>query len=247
MSFNSGGRKGHTSKNVTVESNDPIRPRTTLSISAFVEVEFGFETNTINIGRVRKGESISKTAVLLLKDVSKRDLVEVSTNSPHIDARILESNGRDEGRIEVEVSVRAKMSPGRLNDMITARLTDESQPAATMRVVGTIIGNVEVTPEAVHFTIDTSQVVMDQEFRDVKVISTEDDASFKLLGVEDTRNLLTIEVDTLTPGKQYLIRTWPNENAAQLRRVVSGLVKIKTDDTEQPELSFSYRIILRRQ
>jgi hypothetical protein len=247
VSFNSGARKGHTSKTVSVESNDPVKPKTTLKISAFVEVEFGFETNTLNMGRIPKGESDTRNAVLLLKDASKTDLVEVSTNSPDINARIINSDSGEEGRIEVEVTVNANMPPGRLNDMITATLTDESQPAATLRVVGDIIGNVELKPEAIHFTIDTSQATATEPFQEVRVVTTRDAASFNLLGVHDSRNLLTFEVDTLVAGKQYLLKAKPNENAMQLKRVTSGLVKVEIDDAEQPELNLSYRIILRRQ
>jgi hypothetical protein len=212
-----------------------------------VEVEFGFETNTLNMGRIPKGESSTRNAFLLLKDASKTDLVEVSTNSPDINARIINIAGGEEGRIGVEVTVNANMSPGRLNDMITATLTDESQLAATLRVVGNIIGNVELKPEAIHFTIDTSQATAAEPYQEVKVVSTNDDASFNLLGVRDTRNLLTFEIDTLTQGKEYLLKAKPNENAMQLKRVTSGLVKVEIDDAEQSELNLSYRIILRRQ
>nr|NIQ08830.1 hypothetical protein [Gammaproteobacteria bacterium]NIQ75522.1 hypothetical protein [Gammaproteobacteria bacterium]NIS15055.1 hypothetical protein [candidate division Zixibacteria bacterium]NIU55483.1 hypothetical protein [Phycisphaerae bacterium]NIW91938.1 hypothetical protein [Phycisphaerae bacterium] len=91
------------------------------------------------------------------------------------------------------------------------------------------------------------QAAVAEPYQEVRVVTTRDAASFNLLGVHDSRNLLTFEVDTLVPNKQYLLKAKPNENALQLKRVTSGLVKVEIDDAEQPELNLSYRIILRRQ
>ncbi len=230
-----------------VLSNDPIRPSATLKISASIEVEFGFETNTLNMGQISRGETATKTATLLLKDISKRNLVAIGTGSSNISAKVLESNSANAGRIDVQVMVNPDYPIGRLNEIVTAKLTDDSHPAATLRVVGSVQGNVRVAPEAVHFTIDSSYAVTGQAVRDVKVISTQPNISFEVTSIEDEQNLLEIALDTIVTGREYVIKTEPNDNALRLNRVTSGRVLIKTNDVEQPKVSFSYRLIFTRQ
>ncbi len=246
VTFNTGAKTGKQKKTITVESNDPAMPKATLHISALIEIEFGFEAHSLNMGRIRKGESTSKTAVLLIKDHSRRSLVELGTQSSHVVAKTLGPSSSGEGRIDVEVIVSRETPPGRLNETITARLSDDSYPAASLRITGTVLGNVEVTPESVRFIVDTSRSVADQAEQRVKVASTQNEARLQLLSVEDSKNLLAIEIDTVVADEHYVIRAKPNENALELERSASGEVKILTDDVEQPEMRFRYSIIFPR-
>ncbi|MBD3219243.1 MAG: DUF1573 domain-containing protein [candidate division Zixibacteria bacterium] len=245
VTFDSKKRRGKSIKHITVESNDPVSPKESLTISAYVEAEFGFETNSLNMGRIRKGESVSRTATLLLKDTSKRNLLEIGSKSSHIDVQIVDGDSENDGRIEVEVTVNADDFFGRLDERVTANLTDGSHPESILRIIANIIGNVEVNPRSIHFIIDTALAEPDVPIREIKVFSNSENAEFKLLSVMDTNDLLTINADTLIADKQYRILTRPNQKAMNLNRITSGFVKIKTDDPEQPEISFSYRIILR--
>ncbi len=197
------------------------------------------------MGRIRKGESVSRTATLLMKDTSKRDLLEIGSKSSQIDVQIVDNDDEKDGGIEVEVTVNADDSFGRLDERVSAKLTDGSHPESILRIIANIIGNVEVDPRSIHFIIDTAQAEPDVPIREVKVFSNSENAGFGLLSVEDTKDLLTINADTIIAGKQYRILTRPNEKAMKLNRITSGSVRIKTDDPEQPEVSFSYRIVLR--
>jgi hypothetical protein len=197
------------------------------------------------MGRIRKGESVSRTTTLLLKDTSKRDLLEIGSESSQIDVQIVDSNNENDGRIEVEVTVHARDSFGRLDERVSAKLTNGSHPESILRIIANVIGNVEVDPRSIHFIIDTAQAEPDVPIREVKVFSNSENAKFRLLSVEDTKNLLTVNADTLIADRQYRILARPNPKGMQLKRITSGIVKIKTDDPEQPEVSFSYRIVLR--
>jgi hypothetical protein len=80
----------------------------------------------------------------------------------------------------------------------------------------------------------------------VKVASTKDDVKFGLLGVSDPDDRLILEVDTVTAGSQYVIRSKPNKMSLKESRNVSGEVKVLTDHSELPELTFRYNIIFPR-
>jgi len=229
-----------------VESNDPVNPKATLHVSASIEIEFGFETTNLNFGHIRKGESTIKTAVLILKDQSKKGLLELNSQSPHVAVKTVKSTNNDGGQIGVEVTVKPEAPPGELSETITAKLSDGSHQASALRINGTIVGNVEVTPEFVRFTIDTSQTSTNQATQEVKISSTQSGAALQVLGVEDTSDYLTFEIDTVAAGEQYVVRAKPNAKALRMGRNVSGQVKVLTSDTEQPKVTFRYNIIFLR-
>lgn len=213
-------------------------------MSALIEIQFGFETNFLDFGRIRKGESATKTAVLIIKDQSKEGLLELSSPSSHIAFKTAKSTNNDKDRIDVEVTVKPEAPPGRLMESITARLTDSSLPTSSMNISGTIVGNVEVTPETIQLIVDVSRAAANQTEQIVRVVSTQDEPGLRLLSVRDPRNLVAIEVDTVVTGKEYAIRARPNESALKLGNDASGEIKIMTNDTEQPEMRIGYYIIL---
>lgn len=246
VTFDSSHKKGKQAKTVTVESNDPTNPKATLHISLVIEVEFDFETPALSFGRVRKGESVSKTAVLLIKNLSKRNLLTLNSQSSHIAARIVESSGGDEGHVNVEITVKPGMPPGPLNETVFAELSDGSYPAAKLQIAGTVIGNVEANPETVHFTVDTSRTAADQTEQKVQVSGAQNGSAFRLLDVKDFKNLLAIDIDTLAAGERYVVRAKPNANALKLENNASGEIRILTDDSEQPSVLVRYSITIAR-
>ena len=211
-----------------------------------MEVEFGFDQYFLDMGRIRNGQTESKTVVLMLKDMSKRQLLEVSSQSPHVTARVVGPPAGSEDRLEVEVVVGPDMPLGRINETVTASVTDSSYPAAALQVNGNVVGNVEVIPGTVRFAVDTSLSLTDQPSQTVRIVSTQEGASLRLLGVQDANDLLSFEIDTLVADKQYSITMKPGKNAVEQRRSVSGVVIILTDDPIQSEVRVPYGIIFPR-
>jgi hypothetical protein len=246
VTFNSRNKKGPQKKTITVESNDPRKPRTIIDISAVVEVEFGFDQYFLDMGRIRNGQAESRTVALMLKDISKRQLLEISSQSPHVTARVVGSPAGSEGRLEVEVAVGPEMPPGRINETVTARVTDGSYPVAALLVSGNVVGNVEVIPETVRFVLDTSSSGTEQSSQMVRVVSTQEGASLRLLGIRDLNDLLAFEIETLVADKQYAITMKPRKNVAEQGRDVSGVVIILTDDPIQSEVRVPYGIVFPR-
>ncbi len=246
MTFDSGRKKGQQKKTITVESNDPNNPKTSLHVSALIEVQFGFELYSLDFGRIHKGTTATKTAVLILKDQSKRNLLNISSQSPYISVETTNSTEPDKSRIEVQVTITPEAPPGRLNETVTAKLTDNSQPASNLSIRGTIVGNIEVTPETIRLTADTSRSAADQAEQVVRVVSTQSGVKFRLLSVTDPSDQLFLEVDNVVAGEQYVIRAKPNEKALGMGRNSSGEVKVLTSDIEQPEVTLRYNIIFSR-
>lgn len=246
VTFDSGRKKGQQKKTITVESNDPANPMTRLYVSALIEIQFGFESYSLDFGRIRKGEPATKMAVLVLKDLSKSELLQLESKSPHMSVRTVGSASSDDGRLEVEVTLNPNAPVGRFTESVTASLADNSHPASTLRISGTVDGNVELTPKTVRFTIDTTKAAADQPVQQIRVASTQDDANLQILEVEDNDGRLTFEVAAVTDGRQYVVRAKPNEKAMDATRNVSGEIKISTNDTDQPMLTCRYAILIPR-
>lgn len=247
VTFDSKHKKGQQKKTITVESNDPKKPKATLFMTGLVEVQFGFNRTNLNIGRIRKGEPFSKTVVLLLKDASKKNLLEVSTQSPKIMVNTVKSSQNQDGQIEVNITLKQDVQAGKLNEKIIAKLSDSSYPASNLRITGTVIGNVDVIPGIVRFSIDTSLSFAEQPELTVKVVSAKEGFKFRMLKVEDPRNRLTFQIDTLVVDEKFEIRIKPHEDVVSKRKNLSGEIKIYTDDTAQPEISIYYNVLFPRQ
>lgn len=246
MTFDSTHKKGKQQKTIAVESNDPGNPNATLRISLFIEVEFEFAPSSLSLGHIRKGEPTTKTAVLMLKDPSKRSLITLNTQSSQIAASFLESTVADSGRIYVDITVSPEAPAGNLNQWVMAEISDGSYPTARLQIEGTVIGNVDVSPENVRFTADTSRAPSAQAEQEIQVSGTQSESKFRLLGVEDSKNLLAIAIDTVAVGERYVIRAKPNANALKLRGSASGELRIMTDNAEQPVFSVRYGILIAR-
>ncbi len=188
------------------------------------------------------GKSATKTTTLILKDKSKRSALKLESKSSYVIPKIVEKPNDDKDRITVEVTVTPDAPPGRLNETIIASLTDGSHQTSTLRVIGTIIGNIEVSPGTIRFTIDTSQDISEQGEQQVTVSNTRDDVSFRIVNIVDPKDILSFQVDTVVTDKKYVIKMKPKKSVLKMTKNVWEEVKIVTDDTLQPEVKFRYNI-----
>lgn len=245
VTFDSSHKKGLQKKSVTVESNDPSNPRKSLQISALIEVVFGFEQSVQDFGRSRRGEPVSITTTLLVKDPSIRNTVTFVSSSPHITATLAKApagSASENGKLTVEVKGSSDMPVGKINATLTARAGVSSVADAGIQIQGTVVGNVEVTPDRVQFHVDTSKADAKPVKQVIKVVSTEDGAQIHILDIKDVDQRLKFHVDTLLADKQYEISLTPLQAVMRARQNVSGAITITTDDKEQPATFVSYYV-----
>ncbi len=245
VTFDSKHKTGQQKKSITVESNDPKNPRATLNITAFVEIVFGFEQYSLDVGRVRKGKQVSISTSMIVKDPSIAKTVAFTSSSPQFSAKVVQAvpgSGSTPGRLTIEVHGTSDIPVGRINAALTARAGDGATPDATLPITGTVVGNVDITPEAVQFFVDTSKTNSESVKQVVKVISTVDGAQVHILSVKDVDQRLMFHVDTLVADKQYEVTLVPIPAVMKARTNVSGAITITTDDKEQPETPVTYWI-----
>ncbi len=246
VTFDSGNKKGQQRKSITVESNDPRSSGALLYVSGTIEVVFGFDEYSIDFGKIRKGQSITKTATLIVKDPTLLNTIKINSSSANITAKILDSPAADKRRLTVEITGTSSMPVGRINATITVRAGDRSSSQAALQIRGSVVGYYDISPEFVRYFVDTSKGEMTPDKQVVTVVGTENGVQLQLLDVNDADGRLALHVDTSLAGKKYEITMLPTPATLRAKKNLSGSVTVRTDDKEQPVTSVTYSIIFGR-
>jgi hypothetical protein len=246
VTFDSGHKKGSQQKTVTIESNDPRTPKATLNISVLIRVDFGFEEYSIDMGKLQKGQSVTKTATLIVEDSTVIKTMTLVSSSPYFSVKLVDNPAAEKGHLTVEVTGQSEIPAGRIDATITARANNLIASQATLPIRGRVIGNFEASPEVIQFHVDTAKGETKAAMQVIKFVSTADDAKYHIVGFQDTLNRLSFHVDTLVADKQYDVAMTPLPDVLGARKNVSGTVIITTDDIEQPTVKVSYAIFFGR-
>ncbi len=251
VSFNSGHKKGQQTQRITVTSNDPIKPTTQISITAFVEVEFDFASYQLDFGKVDKDDTVTKSAYLHIKDRQNVSITDITTSSPFISAKQLKpSDTADSSNIEIDVTLSPGLPVGRFSEKVTAHSNLDSKPQATLQLAGTIVGDVEVTPEALSFVISESADGSAQSNQQRLSIHNKPTAKpLKVLSVSDSDERLVFDLKTINEGLQFeIVASLKPEtmDSTLVNKSLRGSILITTDNPDQPEITVSYNVIRRK-
>ncbi|MFQ6007419.1 MAG: hypothetical protein ACE5K8_00560 [Candidatus Zixiibacteriota bacterium] len=220
---------------------------TQISITAFIEVEFDFVTYSLDFGKVSWDETVTKSTFLHIKDQQNTRITDITTSSPFISAKQLEpSTTVDSGQIEIEVTLSPGLPLGRINETVVAHSNLDSKPEATLRLRGTIVGDVEVTPEVLHFVIRDSANPANQSIQQQLFVNNRSkDKPLKVLSVVDPDDVLDLELETLDKGQRYQVVATLKQEALSGATTRSGSILITTDNPDQKEITVHYNVIKR--
>lgn len=84
VTFDSGSMRDRIVKHVHIDSNDPNKPRVTLTISGRVLIEIDSTTKSIYIGKISPGEAIERTIEIYAVDVNSFKILKVSSDHPSV-------------------------------------------------------------------------------------------------------------------------------------------------------------------
>lgn len=248
VSFDSNHKSGAQNKTITVTSNDPREPTTRLQIAVFVDVEFGFSPTSIGFGRVYRGQAVSKTAKLLIKYPERNQIASLTSSSDFVQARIVDDNPGEasEGVIPIEVTLAPDCPPGTINEFVTATPTDTSLPESKLRVAGSVIGDVEVTPEMVSFMVQSEDTLkVTPMTRKVTILNRNKSRALKISNVSDAQDRLNLKLNTVEEGQKYELSVSPKVAGSKPGNV-SGNIVISTDNPDQRTVSIRYSIYHRK-
>jgi len=212
-------------------------------VEALVEVEFDFDSYVLSFGSVSQNDSLTKSAFIQVKDPKKTKITDITTSSPFVNARqvkppVLEGN---KTKIEIEVTLLPGLPPGRLSETVTAHSNLKSKQVATLRLSGSIIGEVEVTPENLRFIIRDSVNPGDESATQrLVILNRAEGTPLHILEVKDQNDRLQLVLRTVEEGQKYELTAALKQEVLSTGSNLSGSIVIATDNPKQKEITVKY-------
>jgi Protein of unknown function (DUF1573) len=222
---------GERVKTVSVHSNDPLQPVTTLTLQGVIAVEVAIEPAQLYLGRVRRGAETTHT-IELLHDTNKPiAITDATVTSPFVSLRSedLEKNGK-KGK-KLFVTLRKDAPFGRVSTDITVTTTSQKHPTLTIPVFGHIEGDLLVQPPQVSFGSVRKGDTKQQDIR-IKSRATK---PVHIVRTSSSTPLVIAEVATVKDGEEYTValKVNPEGTPGQIR----GEVQVFTDHPAEKMLS----------
>jgi hypothetical protein len=200
------------------------------------------------MGRIKKGETATKTANLLIRDMEKTKITDVQTSSEFAKFKQMEPIVGDDGyaKIPFEVTIVPGLTPGRFRETITVYSNLETIPRAQLVINGTIEGDIVIKPESIRFTVYDSAKAKNQTVQTLSIKYNSNEQPLEIVGIKEKDNRLNIELDTITYGSEYEISATLRDDYLNLKGNRSGYIILDTNDPVQQTIKVLYQISHRR-
>ncbi len=222
---------GEKAKSITVHSNDPLSPVTTLTLRGEVTVEVEVEPAQLYVGRLRSGTEETYTVHVLYDEKKAIKITGITHTHPAIKVQIedVQIGGKKGKRLRVRVTKAAEL--GRLNDQIVVTTTSKKKPTITIPVFGSIEGDVMVLPPQVSFGVVRQGVGKAQHIR----IQNRSTQPVTVLQVTSSLDNVVAEITEITPGKEYRLSLHVKADSTPGK--IRGSIEVLTDHPEEKHLS----------
>ncbi len=233
-------------KSITVTSNDPKNPTSTIRVKVFIEVVFDFEQPSLYLGKVSRDAGTTKSSFILVKDLAATKVLEVNPSSEFISARMLDytDNNGHYDRMKLEVTTLPGLPLGRINETVTLKTNLPDKPTAMLRLTGSVIGDVEVSPEWMTFVVtDTASSRPSTLTKKIFISNHVEGANLEIVDIKDTEDHLDLELKPLSPGKKYELTATLKPDSIPGKGNISGNVVLTTNFPSQKEVAIRYSAV----
>jgi hypothetical protein len=209
-------------------------------------VVFDFEQPSLYLGKVSSDASTEKSAFILVKNLEDTEVLEVSPSSEFIKARMLDfkDNNGQYDRLKLEVTTLPGLPLGRINETVTVRTNLADKPTAVLRLTGSVIGDVEVTPEWMTFVVTDGENTRSATLTKKIFISNHvSGANLEIVSIKDTENHLDLDLRPLTEGQKYELTATLRPESIPERGNISGNVVLTTNFPSQKEVAIRYSAV----
>ena len=181
----------------------------------------------------------------MVKEPEGIEIVDISTSSPFITARKLDYFEQKSGyaRLKIEVTVKAGLPVGRVNETVTVRSNLEKSPTATLRVSGTVAGNVEVNPKHLRFEFTETEPSRQGLVKKAFIKNNNEAAPLQIFSVRNPDGHLDLEFRPITEGQKYELKATLKYEARAKGTNLGGRIVIITNNPTQGEVIVRYGVI----
>lgn len=232
-------------KSIKVTSNDPQNPTTTIKVIAYVELDFEFESVTLYMGKVPKGDGAIKWAFLRVKDPEEVKIVDITTSSPYITARQIDRSldNTDRNRIEIEVTLLPGFPAGIIKETVTVHSNLKRKPEARLRIAGSVPEDIEIIPKALDFLISGTANIAHKSTRICVITNYRQDRPLEILEVRDLDGHLNLELTTQEKGRKFKLKITLKSVEAPESGHLSGSILITTNAPGFEEIRVIYSAV----
>jgi len=209
-------------------------------------VVFDFERPSLYLGKVSRDGSTIKSAFMLVKNLEETEVLGVTSSSEFISAKMLDYTDNDGhyDRMKLEVTALPGLPLGRINETITVKTNITEKPTAVLRLTGSVIGDVEVTPEWMTFVVtDASSNRPSTLTKKIFINNHVEGANLEIIDIRDPEGHLELNLRPLTEGKKYELTARLKIDSIPERGNVSGNVILTTNFPSQKEVAIRYSAV----
>jgi hypothetical protein len=226
------GLAGPLTRTVTVYSNDPAQPFTTLTLTGEVEAAVFAEPPALYAGRVRRGREVAGEVRVVAHDPTATF---TATSRDQTLAPTLLGKG-PVARLRLSVPPQAPL--GRFETQVSVQATGAASPRSSIPVIGTVIGDVTTSPSRVRFGLVQDTHAASRAF----AVKNEGRTPMHVTAVSAPSALVSTELKAIKDGWEYhvVMKLAPDLLAGRFH----GNVELQTDHPEHPRIlvPFSGRV-----
>jgi hypothetical protein len=230
------GARGQLEKHITVPSNDPQNGSLSLSIKVVVQQIYEVNPAQVTIGSISQGMTTNVTVQVHRTDGKKVSITKTEVTGDLTKARI--EPGENDQTAKVVVEVTGKGASRRFGDQVKLFMDDAGQPTATIYVNGQLMGDVNVTPEALYWGVtdpehwpDSNTVTVTT--RRVNITSGQSEKPLEIKNVTSSLKELSLELVPQEKGKTYTLVAKLTEAPKESTR---GTISFDTNIPSQPKI-----------
>jgi len=222
---------GEKAKGVTVYSNDPQQPVTTLTLQGEITVEVTADPAQLYIGRVHRGDELTISIDVFYDADKPIEITKVENSHPSVSVQPEDLTKDGKKGKKLLVTLKKNVPLGRLNDQITVTTTSQKKPKVEIPVFGSIEGDMIVLPPQVSFG-----VVRAGENKTLELsIKNRGTKPVQVLRIENSSPAIEAEIAPVKQGEEYrLTLRATGENTVGR---IQGEVQVFTDHPEEKVLT----------
>jgi hypothetical protein len=225
-----GALSGHSGHSVTIATNDPNHPMTTITMVGDVRLQVTATPPDVDFGKVSRGQTAVREVLLTALKQPGFEVGKISNSNPNLKVARTASATAD-GGVTLKVSLASSMPVGAFVDTVDVAT---NRVPVKIAVYGTVTGPISVDPPQVSFGIVPHLGSAERIVR----ITNSSQRPLKLLGMASSNSSVGASVEPVTPGKEYKVTVLLRKNTPDGQ--LHGQLLIKTDDPEQQSLTIPY-------
>ncbi|HEV8718526.1 MAG TPA: DUF1573 domain-containing protein [Candidatus Binatia bacterium] len=222
---------GEKAKGISVYSNDPLQPVTTLTLQGEITVEVAADPAQLYLGRLRRGEEITRSTDVLYDAQKPIAIVKIENSHPSLSVQAEDFSKEGKKGKKLIVMLKKDAPLGRFNDQIVVTTTSQKKPVLEIPVFGSVEGDMLVLPPQVSFGVVRRGESKTQEIS----IKNRGTKPVQVVRLQNSAPEVVAELTPVKQGEEYRL-TLRTKGESKPGRI-QGEIQVFTDHPEEKVLT----------